>query len=269
MSRHKVSGTCKICGFTGELSFEHVPPEKAFNNNRFHYSASLEQVAKLNVAEIDLSSPEVKFRKKQGGIGFYSLCKECNNSTGRWYAKYFISWAHQSMAILLKANGKPTLIYPTFFFPLRVIKQIITMFFSVNQDVFRETEPQLVKFIRNKEARFLDPRYKVYCYYNLEGHNRYLGNIHKGNFGSSKITHLSEISFSPFGFVMTVDSEKPDKRLTDISHFANFEYQDWTDYYQKFDVLPTYLPYIPGDYRTKEEIQNTIDSTKEKRNQKE
>lgn len=268
MSRHKVYGTCKICGFTGELSFEHVPPEKAFNNNRFHYSASLEQVSKLEVAEIDLSSPEAKFRKKQGGIGFHSICKKCNNSTGSWYAKDFIEWAHQSMAILLKANGKPTLLYPTFFYPLRVIKQIVTMFFSVNQDVFRETEPQLVKFILDREARFLDVRYKVFCYYNLKGHNRYIGNNFIGNFDSSNITHISEISFPPFGFVMTIDSEKPDNRLTDISHFANFDYQYWTDYYQKFDVLPTYLPHIPADYRTKEEIQNAIDSSKVKRNLK-
>ncbi|MFP4096873.1 MAG: hypothetical protein ACLFUB_20485 [Cyclobacteriaceae bacterium] len=166
------------------------------------------------------------------------------------------------MAILLKANGKPSLLYPTFFFPLRVIKQIITMFFSVNQDVFRKVEPQLVKFILNRETRFLDSRYKIYCYYNLKGHNRYLGNSFLSDFRSSKIIHLSEISFSPFGFVMTIDSEKPDRRLTDISHFADFDFHYWTDYYQKFDVLPTYLPYIPGDYRTKEEIQNTIDSSK-------
>jgi hypothetical protein len=262
MARHKIFDTCKICGFVGELSFEHVPPEKAFNNNRFYYEASLEELSKLGISDIDFSSPQIKLRKKQGGIGFNSICRKCNNLTGIWYAKDFIKWVHQSMSILLKANGRPTLYYPTFFFPLRVIKQIVTMFFSVNQDVFRNVEPQLVSFILEKEKRFLDPKYKIYCYYNIEGQSRYKGNSFIGNLHSRDIIHISEISFPPFGFVMTIDSKKPDDRLTDISHFADFPYNHWTDYYQRFNVLPTYLPYLPGDYRTKEEIQSAINLSK-------
>ena len=265
MARHKMFGTCKICGAYGQLSFEHVPPEKAFNNGRFHYMATLEQVSRLEVADIDFTSPGSGFRKKQGGIGFHSLCVKCNNTTGRWYASSFIDWAHQSMAILLKANGQPTLNYPTYFFPLRVIKQIVAMFFSIKLDVFREEEPELVKFVLDRERKFLDDRYKIYCYYNIQGHKRYIGNNFMGEFGSSGIIHLSELSFPPFGFVMTIDSKKPDDRLTDISHFANFEYNRWIDYYQKFAVLPTYMPFVPADYRTKEEIQSAIDRSKSNR----
>jgi len=34
MSRRSVEGTCHISGVHGKLSFEHVPPKKAFNNKR-------------------------------------------------------------------------------------------------------------------------------------------------------------------------------------------------------------------------------------------
>jgi hypothetical protein len=32
MGKRTKNGRCHICGNVGELSFEHVPPEKAFNN---------------------------------------------------------------------------------------------------------------------------------------------------------------------------------------------------------------------------------------------
>jgi len=263
MARRKVSGDCKICGEHGKLSYEHVPPEKAYNDNRFYYQYSMAVLTANEKLffENSLGSDKLKrlARKKQGGIGFHTLCMKCNNHTGSWYGSDFVSWTHQSMAIILKANGKPTLLYPTFFYPLRIIKQIITMFFSVNHEGFNDLEPELVNFVLNKEKRFLSPRYKIYCYYNLVGERRYIGNNIIGEVGSTSVCSISEISFPPFGFVMTIDSESPDKRLTDISHFANSPYKKWVPYYQKYNVLPSHLPYSPADYRTYEEINGSFE----------
>lgn len=256
--RKKVFGICRICGYLKKLSFEHVPPESAFNNGKEYFQATLEEVEKLDSVYLNLSQyskfPLEHFKKKQGGIGYNTLCEQCNNNTGSWYASDFITWSRQSMEILLKSNGKPTLHYPTFFFPLRVIKQIVTMFFSIcHEETFR-IEPELQAFVLNKEKRWLSDRYKIYCYYNLNGSFRYLGDNFIGDYNKSGVIHASEFSFPPFGFVLTVNSEKPDKRLFDITHFANNNYNYWTDYYQKFPVLPTFLPHVPLDYRSKEEI---------------
>ena len=253
-------GTCKICGFEGELSYEHIPPKKAFNNKTF-YTLTNEEVLKLD-RSCDFSTEAIKKQKlgqiKQGGIGRHTICHKCNNNTGSWYGSDYVNWVHQVMYILLKANGKPTLYYPTFFYPLRVIKQIFTMFFSVNYDGFRLDHPELVKFILNKESRFLSPRYKVYVYYNIVGFNRYLGYSIIGDIAKRTNYKLSEITFPPLGFVMTIDSDRPDKRLADISFFSKYKYNDWTDFYQRYNVLPTHLPHIAADYRTKGEIDRDI-----------
>lgn len=266
MSRKRVNGICKLCGAVGQLSFEHVPPEAAFNKEKFSYQTSLDQIEKLEQKDPAFyngeSLPLQGFRKKQGGIGYHSLCGRCNNNTGSWYGKNYVDWANQSMSILLKANGKPTLIYPTYIYPLRVIKQIITMFFSVCNNL-RNDEPELVKFILNRNERYLNPKYKIYCYYNLTGSVRYIGDNYIGNMNYSGIINASEISFRPFGFVFTINSEKPDNRLTEISHFANHEYNNWTDFYQRFNVLPVYLPFSPLDYRSGGEIASAVKESNE------
>ena len=264
--RKKQFGQCRICGNIGQLSFEHVPPEKAFNNQRHFYEVEYYKLVEDGDEYFDLTMDQIYekgySKKKQGGIGFYSLCEKCNNDTGSWYGHDFVSWAWQGMSILQKAKGKPSLYYPTFFYPLRTIKQIVTMFFSVNQDVFREAEPELVRFVLNRETRGLSKKYRIFCYYNIEGSKRYIGYSAVGKLDTGEVKRLSEITFPPFGFVLTFDSESPDKRLTEITHFANFRYNDWTDHYQRFETLPTHLPGFVGDYRTKDEIKKGIEDTK-------
>lgn len=257
MSRKKqVIGNCKICGTYGQLTYEHVPPESAFNKGRFYYTAEMDKILKLGDEDFDILTLKDKkhTRKMQGGVGFYTLCKRCNNNTGLWYGAAFAEWVYQCMSIIVKSNRKPTLYYPTFIYPLRIIKQIISMFFSIKHDYLRNDYEYLVRFVLNKEEKYLPPQVKIFVYYNIEGSNRYIGDIVIGSFNNSNSTLVSEISFPPLGFVMTLDGTCPDQRLTDISSFSEYGYNQWIDHFQKFATLPTYLPFFPTDYRSKDEI---------------
>ena len=132
------------------------------------------------------------------------------------------------------------------------------MFFSINHEKFGDVYPYLRKFVHQKEKKYLPENIKIYCYYNVEGSNRYIGQTILGDFPTGRTIALSEITFAPMGFVMTIDSPAPDARLTDISFFSEFEYNQWIDHHQKFATLPTYLPFYPGDYRTKYELKQLI-----------
>src|SRR5215204_1076611 len=159
MGKRTQTGKCHICGKNGELSFEHVPPEKAFNNKA-----------------VEIKPFEGgKGRIQQRGMGAFTLCKKCNNDTGRWYASNFVKFCHMGMEILQRSNGNPKLIYLYQLYPLRIIKQIITMMFSANSDVFGEKHPDLVKFILNKTRKYLNPRYRFWLYYNYIGEPRFSG----------------------------------------------------------------------------------------------
>ena len=55
------------------------------------------------------------------------------------------------MRIIIGARGMPSLEYPFKLFPLRVLKQVVCMFFSVNGPAFRQVQPELVRFILNRD----------------------------------------------------------------------------------------------------------------------
>ena len=254
--RSKKIGVCHICRNLGDLSFEHVPPRAAFNDRRV-VKVRFEQAISLGPDEI------VKGPIQQGGVGAHTLCPRCNNLTGRWYAHRFVDWCYQTMNILIRSNGKPSLVYLNYLFPLAILKQIATMFFSVNEDTFAKVNPELVRFVLNKEAKYLPPKFRFFIYYNTAGTFRYSPIVARGNFYSSeKPLLMSEISYPPFGYLMTVDAEPPDKRLFEITHFSEYDYNEFKVMTLRLPTLPTYT-YLPGDYRTKKEIVQALQEAEE------
>jgi hypothetical protein len=80
-----------------------------------------------------------------------------------------------------------------------------------------------------------------------------MGPVGLYNIATGKMSVLSEITYPPFGYVMTLDSPPPDDRLFEITHFARYDYNDFVVMPLQLPVLPTYVA-IPGDYREKKEI---------------
>jgi hypothetical protein len=159
------------------------------------------------------------------------------------------------MDILIRSGGKPNLVYLNYLLPLRILKQVIAMFFSVNADTFGEANPELVRFVLDRDRKYLSPGYRFFIYYNTTGRFRFSGIVGQMNVltPGAKPTIMSEITFPPFGYLMTLDSEPPDNRLYEITHFSSYDYDEFKVMTLKLPVLPTHLAY-PGDYRTKEEI---------------
>lgn len=79
------TGTCRLCGKEGELTFEHIPPRSAYNRDR-----------------VQLQTPEVvdgegivavPGRYQQRGAGGCYLCGDCNNFLGREYVPDYMRFA--------------------------------------------------------------------------------------------------------------------------------------------------------------------------------
>lgn len=246
----KEKGNCSICGKYTVLTEEHVPPKGAFNKHSYYLNA-------LNLD--DPFAEPVKKRLKQGGVRFLTLCAKCNNDTGSWYAKEYIDWCLAGSEILKRSQGKPSLFYISEIYPLRILKQIIVMFFSINEQLLGDMYPYLRKFVLDKYQNNLPPEIDIYAYYNYEGNPRYKNYSVIGSFQSQrKITCITEFSFAPYGFAMTFgNSPSPDERLINITHFSNFEYNRKWNVDLNLSTLQTWLPF-PGDYRKKEEIEAEI-----------
>jgi hypothetical protein len=246
MAKRKVVGICHICGKEGPLTFEHIPPESAFNDHPV-VIAKFEQM--LNA---EVGAP-IKGRTQQRGAGGYTLCGPCNNKTGHWYGSYFASWCVQGMRILTRSGGEPRLVYPVRTFPLEILKQIVAMFMSANSPEFQAAHPDLVKFVLDPQDRFLNPRYRFFTYYTVSSRLRQIGLTCAIDIERGGTRFMSEITFPPYGYVMTTDSGSPDGRLFEITDFSRFGYREYKELGLKLNVLP-----IEGimacDYRTRDEI---------------
>ena len=275
MARKKILGNCRICGTHTQLTFEHVPPRAAFNN--------CPAVGK-HILKLINKDPDHYFEGKrhisQKGAGAYTLCENCNNDTGAWYGDAFANFAHQSLAILKHTKGQASLYYPFRIYPLRVIKQITTMFFSVNDDQFRGNHQDLVKFVLNKNEQYLNSDIQILAYLNAGPYMRYAGGSSIATIGSidpdevsrdtldnllnqyqrdyPKSLYLSEITFPPLGYVLSFGIEPLDNQLADISFFTKYRYDDWTSIHLKLPVNPVNTWY-PGDYRSKEQLRRNYE----------
>lgn len=248
MSRKKKrEGNCHICGTFGPLSFEHIPPRAAFNDRPiFGFSGDV-------LMEHGLNPDRKHGTMYQRGAGGYTLCDRCNNKTGSWYGPKFVEWCYQGMQILERSKGKPTLIYMNYLFPLAILKQIVTMFFSVNTAEFRLAQPYLVDFVLDRERKYLPPDIRFYTYYTLGSKTRSVGVAGQIKLGSSQINVMSEIAFPPFGYLMTFGDTIADSRVVEITRFARYNYGEFEVLSIQLPILETHTPF-PGDYRTLAEI---------------
>jgi len=266
MSRKKVIiGKCRICGKDGKLSFEHVPPQKAFNEETV-IEYTLESWVKKQV---------VKGKKRQGGLGEYTLCEQCNSDTGSWYGNEYVKWAAIGFDVLNILDN-----YPVNFtdkntiavalknvYPLRFLKQIVTCLFSVTSvspnTNFADNNPDLVKFVLDKYQTNLPEAYHFFLklyrkpsklrripiagkltvnYYKDKSNN-----IIPGTISTQSATVFSEMAHPPFALVMTNGTSFSD--ATDISYFKNFGYDDCADLIIPLSVGTGHTPY-PGSYQS-------------------
>jgi 5-methylcytosine-specific restriction endonuclease McrA len=76
-----VYGNCCICGIHSKLSFEHVPPRAAYNDQRV-FEANIRGLAAGNWGGQERPA---QGKWLQRGAGKETLCEQCNNCTGSWY----------------------------------------------------------------------------------------------------------------------------------------------------------------------------------------
>ena len=160
----------------------------------------------------------------------------------------------QAAIVLSKTDLNPRIFTLHYNFLLPIIQQIVTMFLSVNDLGFAKANPELLEFVLNRN--YLPPRCLFYMYFNRGGPTerlRYLIITAKLNITTSKITTLSEISHSPFDYVMTIDSDAQDVRLFEITLFSLNRYNE----FKALEIRPVVLDtptFAPGDYRPPEDI---------------
>jgi len=252
------TGTCAICGACGPLSFEHVPPERAFNNARI-LQADVERMLG-SMSFDDHVRPRGKI--KQRGAGGYTLCAKCNNDTGAWYGTDYVHWAAQGMEHVFALRAGTSLSLPFHILPQRVFKQIVCMFASVCGPSFFAEDRSLTRLVLNRDASGFPGSLRLYCYY-LDPRSagyRQSGIAALGLTDTGEVKVFAEMAFPPFGYILTVNSPPPAGGATDITFFAESRYNDYRSLFLSLPMLEVNTMF-PGDFRPMSVIQAQFDES--------
>lgn len=262
MPKLKKIGKCHICGETGPLSYEHVPPASAFNNTKARVFKATEILGRNDKLPWDMDG--IKAIEQQRGRGGYTLCEPCNNFTGHAYAKEYVhmvqlatdgkhsQYIHDGVGIEIALDDV---------YPLRFAKQVLAMFASTNHDSFFDAYPGLRKLVLDKEARGIDEnKFALYMYYMLEGLGRNTGIAVWGDFALGTSFRASEMSAPPFGFVLEFNPQRDKHGMWGAeitSMFNEFGYNDKTNIGLRMPKFEQNTP-LPCDFRIKEEIEGRL-----------
>lgn len=266
MSKKAQYGKCKICGKETELTFEHVPPFKAFNSRKvkkFGFDDTLELMAGTD-GRLPWDTTGLKGEYHQKGYGDYYLCPKCNNDTGSWYMNDYVVFANTMAQVLIgfkKKGINNCSFWMDEFYPLRVFKAVMTMFCDINHNCFGDE--RLRQFILNKESNdFDDKKYTVSMFLCESDTFRMFGVSSAWIQGLGMLT-LSEVASFPLGFLLYIDKPegiKPPGIV--INDFVKMKYNEKS----KVECygLPIYEinSNFPGDYRTKDEIIDCINQNR-------
>lgn len=247
----EVLGQCSICGVLGAMSFEHVPPSAAFNNTRILSIPGKDLFNRPGLVDPDAGEGE----QEQRGAGGFTLCARCNNTTGR-YGRAYVEYAKQAAELVVASRGAIELACQFKVYPLRVIKQVVCMFMSACGPGLRQRIPYLERFVMSKTQTGLPPSVGIFAGYTVGSFSRTAGVT--GMLADGIAHTFSEIAFRPFVFVLTLEgTPPPDRRLTEITWFAKFQYNDLRYIYPRMSLLDVRSQF-PGDYRPEAEILRAV-----------
>ncbi|WP_336065194.1 hypothetical protein [Mesoflavibacter sp. CH_XMU1404-2] len=255
MGRHKMTkGICHLCGKNTNLSFEHVPPKVAFNKNTKYVSVEFEDYIKSRNLLKDIP----KGKTKQGGIGYNSFCENCNNFLGANYVNPYMKWVNAGIKLLADTEFAACYFKINEIQPLPILKQIVSMFLAINDNLFLDSFPELSEFVLNKKQNKLPEKFQIYTYLTRAERLRYMHYNVYGNLKTNNIIQCSELAYPPFGYILTFDSHLNRSYLRNITSFKDYNLNDFQSFKMTLAQLPTYTIF-PLDYRGKEKLNNNIE----------
>ncbi len=220
----KNKGICTICGKGGKLTFEHVPA-KATGNDEEVVVYGIEQWLARDLETGEMPGGYIQPK----GTGAISICKACNEYCG-------VDWK----VVGFQVNQMRA---------LPVVKQVIASLLALNAPGFAAKNPDLRKFVLDREIRGLPDKYRLYACLFAGPLARFAGLQAELNVVTHEIVLMSEVAHPPFAYLLTIDS-KPSQPLGEITAFTTRGFDEVRDEQLELTMGFGHTA-LPGDYRSK------------------
>jgi hypothetical protein len=238
--------TCRVCGSADGLTDEHTPSRKAGNLPRL-----IEVTVDVEASE---ATDEIAWQTqlRQGGARAATLCKTCNNSTGRRYNPAYIRLVQQCGEWAVQENAGRTCNIALDLHPQRAVKQGLTSILATSQAGIIARHGHLRELLLDPESvRSLVPlRLWLYLRANSGGRNTGVACTVAEETGVGRV--LAEFSFWPLGWLLTFD-DVPVDGAVDVSSWFEIGYHDQRRFCCAVPCQWAHLAY-PADFRSRKDI---------------
>jgi hypothetical protein len=129
------------------------------------------------------------------------------------------------------------------------------MFFSINPPTFQEKHPDLVRYALNRDAKYIPEPLRFFVGYIRSPIARRSAVSVALNTESGATRVLSELTFYPFAYILSLDGHVPEHHMLDITHFSHAAYNDFTSLHLPIPSLDAYTLF-PGDFRSRAQVLN-------------
>lgn len=180
------NGICILCQQEKELNLEHVPPQGVGNKGgKSTLTGDLNDFLAWNSSAEPLPR---EIKRKLKGNAYYTLCIECNSKLGGAYVKHYVDFAKENKEFLYRVknsklgNNSELTHSIKNVNSLRVAKEIVAMFFSVNgeeesrDDKFLDSVRPYLKEAENNN--FPIEKYKIVLNYYFPIYAPWMKDLH-------------------------------------------------------------------------------------------
>ena len=233
-------GTCAICGKYGQLTAEHIPPKKAFNN------------FPLIAMKMDQKTGNLPWAADHTTMGrhMHSLCERCNGRTGSWYGADYCEFVKTASVSQIPPDDRGALTFEGR--PAAVAKEALACLCSTVGPGLAGRHTELRKLVLNNKYRSSRPDFRLWLYLTVEEGGHQTGLATKVNASTHQMQVVAEFSHWPVGWVFSwQDTEL--LPLCEITHWLDMEYG-------RRQVVTITVPRLwtvtgfPLDYRTPEQV---------------
>ncbi len=251
----KIIGICRICGQRKELSFEHVPP-RSVGNTKPARLRSGEEIIRNDRYIWDVG--DLRFTKRVRGIGFYSICKDCNSFKGGNYDNYFKEFYTQMSndeSFCLGGDPFEAEVNLQNIYPLRILKYLVASLLTISSPEWALHLSDLQQFVRDKRNLSFDmDKYSLDVYLRVgqfRAEQYCAPMFYMGSFMKFQPLFVTYTDLTSIGYHMIIG------RSLNTMSFSWFAMQFGID--QSFSGTRRFLcvernSWVPFDYRTKKEI---------------
>jgi hypothetical protein len=227
--RNNYYGECRVCGETGKLTYEHVPPAGAYNDLPAEMYTLGQWMSKAETGK-------GRYRLEQRGTGYYALCETCNNTRGgSWYVPEFEKWISVGAEGLRRlpdprpegviAQMKLEKLRPALF-----TKQVVMMLLALNAPEFGADHPDLRGFVLDREARGLPTRYRLFLSL-FDGDVGRWGGFYTAIPFDRDLRPLppigvTDLLYYTYAYTLTIDETAPKPRPGEITSFTDYGADD-------------------------------------------